>query len=99
MRFASITLIVFLLYGCGKAKPVSSGPTDKIIATVNGEPIYAKELKLALALRVKDDPSFKVTANTFKEQIDIMVNERLLLQGAEKNKSDIKIYTEFFNLQ
>ena len=98
MRIVPIILIIFLLLGCGKEKPVSTKPTDKVIATVNGEPIYLKDFKLAVALRLKDDPSFKITPDTFNEQIDMMVKERLLLQGAEKSKSDITIYTELLKV-
>lgn len=99
MRIISVILIVFLLLGCGKGKPVSTKPADKVIATVNGEPIYLKDFKLALALRVRDDPTFKIRPNTLNEQIDIMVNECLLLQGKEKSKSDIKIYTELLKVR
>lgn len=94
MRIIFLTLIVFLLIGCGKAKPISQSSVDKIVATVNSEPIYIKEVKLALALKVKNDPSFKVTSNTLNELLDEMIDERLRLQAAEKSKSDIKIYTE-----
>ncbi len=94
VRITAIILIGLLLFGCGKAKPVSTKPVDKIVATVNGEPIYNKDLKQALAIRLKNNPSFKVTSNTLKEQINLIIDERLRLQGKEKSKSDIKIYTE-----
>jgi len=99
MRIVPIILVIFLLLGCGKEKPVSTRPADKVIATVNGEPIYLKDFKLALALRVRDDPTFKIAPNTLDEQIDMMVNECLLLQGKEKSKSDIKIYTELLKVR
>lgn len=99
MRIASIALIIFLLFGCGKAKPVAIKPADKIIATVNGEPIYLKDFKLALALRIKEDPSFRVTPNTLNEQIDKMVTEHLRLQGKERSASDVKVYTELLKVQ
>ena len=95
MRLVSLILIGFLLAGCGKAmKPAAEKPADKIIATVNGEPIYNKDLKQALALRLKNDPSFKVTPNTFKEQIDLIIDERLALQHKEKSDSRIEILTK-----
>ena len=95
MRLLPVILIVFLLAGCGKAmKPVAKKPADKIIATVNGEPIYNKDVKEALALRLKNNPSFKVTPNTLKEQIDLIIDERLALQHKEKINSRIDILTD-----
>lgn len=99
MRIVPLILVIFLILGCGKTKPVSTAPADKVIATVNGEPIYLKDFKLALALRIKDDPSFKVTPNTLNEQIDTLVVERLRLQGKERTESDIEIYTELLKVR
>jgi len=94
MRLVSLILIGFLLAGCGKAKPIAEKPADKIIATVNGEPIYNKDLKLALALRLKNNPSFKVTPNTSKEQINLIIDERLTLQHKQRSNSKIEILTD-----
>ena len=56
MRIILLFLIVFLIAGCGSpAKPAAQKVPDKIIATVNGEPIYNKDVKLALALRIKEN--------------------------------------------
>lgn len=95
MRIIPLLLIVFLLAGCGKAtKPAAEKPVDKIIATVNGEPIYNRDLKAALALRLKNDPSFKVAPDTLKEQINLIIDERCALQHKERSKSNIKIFNE-----
>ena len=75
-------------------KPAAEKPADKIIATVNGEPIYNKDLKLALALRLENNPSFKVTPNTLKEQINLIIDERLTLQHKKRNNSRIEILTK-----
>jgi len=83
------------LAGCGgPAKPVTQKAPDKIFATVNGEPIYNKDIKLALALRLKDNPSLKITPDTLKEQLNMVIDERLTLQHREKSNSEIKIYDE-----
>jgi PBP1b-binding outer membrane lipoprotein LpoB len=95
MRIISLLLVAFLLAGCGKAtKPAAERPADKIIATVNGEPIYNKDVKEALALRLKNNPSFKVTPNTLKEQIDLVIDERLSLQHKQRSNSRIEILTK-----
>lgn len=94
IRIAPIILIAFLALGCEKAKSVSQQPPDKIIATVNGEPIYDKDIKLALALRLRDNPNLKITPNSLNEQLNLMIDERLTLQHKERSGSRVKIIDE-----
>ena len=85
--------MIFILLGCGGPgeKPAAVLTVDKIVATVNGERIYNKDLKLALALRMSKDPSLKITPDTLKEQLDLVIEERLKLQHKEKSNSRIEI--------
>ncbi len=85
---------MFLLLGCGKPaeKPASPQAASRVIATVNGEPVFEKDLKLSLAIRLKDDPGFRVTPSTKNEQIQLIINERLKLQHKDRASSDIKIF-------
>ena len=94
LRIIAVSLFTVLLIGCGKPaeKPSAARPPDRLIAKVNGEPIYNKDLKLSLALRLKDDPTFKITPNTMKEQIDLVIDERLKLQHKERAGSRIEIF-------
>ncbi len=94
MRLLWVILMGFLLVGCGKAKPVAEKAPDKIVAKVNGEPVYNKDVKEALALRLKNNPSFKVTPNTLKEQINLVIDERLALQHKQRSSSKIEILTK-----
>ncbi|MDD5073495.1 MAG: hypothetical protein PHW51_06925, partial [Candidatus Omnitrophica bacterium] len=79
--------------GCGRPaeKPAAVQPVEKVIATVNGEPITNKDLKMALALRISENPSLKITPNTLKEQLDLVIEERLALQHKKKADSRIEI--------
>ena len=91
--FPLIFAVLFIILGCGRPaeKPAAVQPVDKIIATVNGEPISNKDLKLALALRMAENPSLKITSDTLKEQLNLVIEERLKLQHKEKNNSRIDI--------
>lgn len=70
-------LSVFLL-GCGRESP----PKDNVVAYVNKEPVTASELKREIALRAKQDPSFKVTPETEQEQLDVIINRKIIIQAA-----------------
>ena len=79
-------LSIFLMLTSGCAKPKT--PTGKIVARVNNDPIYASDLKRELALKVKSDPLFKITPYTLENEIDNIINKRLLIQEAQKFKLD-----------
>ncbi|MDD5424306.1 MAG: hypothetical protein PHR74_03390 [Candidatus Omnitrophica bacterium] len=93
MHIALILILTFILTGCGRPaeKPASAVSGGKVIATVNGEPIFDKDLKLSLALRFKDDPSMQVKPSTMSEQIQLIIDERLKLQSKTRENSVIKI--------
>jgi len=70
--------IVFLP-GCGKH---DSFDKKDVIAYVNKEPIFESELKRDIALKVRQDPMFKVTPETESEMLDNIINRKLLCQNA-----------------
>lgn len=72
---------IFIFSGCAKEKP-----SEKVIATVNGEPVYSKDFKRELALRVKQKPSFRITPDTLDEMLDMVINRKLIIQEATKKK-------------
>ncbi len=93
MRIFLVLVMMVLLAGCGRPeeKPAAAFPVDKIVAKVNGEPVTTKDLKLALALRMAENPSLKITPDTLKEQLNLVIDERLVLQHKEKSGSRIEI--------
>ncbi len=95
-RYITLSFVLVILFsGCGKPaeKQVSLQASPRvIIATVNGEPVFENDLKLSLALRLKDDPGFKITPSTKNEQIQSIIDERLKLQHKDRASSDIKIF-------
>lgn len=75
---------IFIFSGCAKVKP-----SEKVVATVDGEPVYLKNFKRELALRVKQNPSFRITPNTMNEMLDMIIDRKLVIQEAmEKNLSE-----------
>ena len=73
-----VSVIALLsLSGCGKAQS-----PDKIIAHVNKEPVYASELKKAIDLRRRQDPSLQITPDLEREELDLLVNKKLVIQEA-----------------
>ena len=73
--------------GCSKFKKSS----EKVIATVNGYPLYDADLKRALALRARTDPHFKITPATLDIEMDNLIDNRLLIAEAQKMDLDKKV--------
>ena len=61
---------------------------DRIIATVNGQPVYMADLNRTIALAYRRDSSFKITPDTLSVQMDILIDKRLLIQEAIDKKLD-----------
>lgn len=94
MRAAAAALILAItMIGCGRPaeKPASAVPGGNVVATVNGEPVFDRDLKLALALRMKDDPSMKIEPSTKSELLQSIIDERLKLQSKTRENSEIVI--------
>ena len=82
-----IALFSFVGSGCLTSDPFKTvDPKDKVILTVNGDKITEKELRRELAIRAAQDPNFKVSSPVVAQQLDIMVNRRILIQEATQRK-------------
>ena len=67
--------------GCAK----SNAPEKiDIIAYVNKEPVYESDLRKEIFVRGQDDPNFRYTQEVRKEQLDIMINKKIVMQEAMK---------------
>jgi acyl carrier protein phosphodiesterase len=80
-----ICVISFTFIGCAKS---DKHKKDTVVATINNEPLYAKDLKRNIALNLKSNPRFKITPQTLNRHIDIMIDKGLLIQEAKKQKLD-----------
>lgn len=83
-RSAFFLLAVFMMIpvffaGCSKC-----GIDGKkgVIAYVNKEPVLASELDRAVALKARQDPSFRVTPESKAEILDVIINRKLIVQKA-----------------
>lgn len=68
--------LVFSLMSCGKNKK------EEIVATVNEAPIRLKDLKYNVALRSKRDPELKITPQVIKDELDLLIEKKLMVQEA-----------------
>jgi len=82
----SCVLILTLGTGCGKygRRP------KKVAAKVNKDIIYVDDLKKELAFRAKQYPLFKVTPQTLQDQLNMIIQKRLLIQQAKNKRLDEK---------
>jgi HPt (histidine-containing phosphotransfer) domain-containing protein len=71
---------LFVLASCGRNCSLSK--TDKVVAYVNREPIFASDLKRSMALKARQDPLLLTTPDIEQEQLDIMINRKLIIQEA-----------------
>jgi hypothetical protein len=71
-------LFLIFLAGCDK----SGGGDRDVIAYVNREPITESELKYDMALKARQDPSFRITPETEAEELDSIIDRKLLIQKA-----------------
>lgn len=69
------------LQGCGNRDAANK---KEIVAYVNKEPIFDYDLKREIALRAKQDPAFKITPDTKTDELDMIINRKLILQDAMK---------------
>ncbi len=77
--FSLLGTIIFYSYGCGRS---DSANKKDIIAYVNNDPIYKSDLMRDIALRAQLDPSFKVTPDIEGDQLDMIIDRKLIVQYA-----------------
>ena len=77
--FSIIFLILLLVSACEKNKP-----HEENIASVNGAPISAAEFQKEVSIRSKREPAFKITPQMLKEQLNTVIDKKLLIQEAMK---------------
>jgi len=68
------------LSACGRNCQLSR--TEQVVAYVNKEPIFASDLKRSMALKARQDPLMITTPDTEQDQLDMMVDRKLIIQEA-----------------
>ena len=76
----AVFFIAFSSSGCGDSS--KAGQSRKVIATVNKEPILASELQKDIAIRTRQEPLAKVTPQMEQEQLDLLIDKKLIIQEA-----------------
>ena len=75
----AIFAMLVVLYGCGRS---GAGGSKEVIAKVNNDAIYRSDLKKEIAVRAGRDPLFRVTPETKREQLEAIINRKLIVQAA-----------------
>ena len=73
-----ILAVSLSLSACAKSKALDKD----VVAYVNKDPIYKSDLKRDIALRAKFDPAFNLTPETESEQLDAMIDRKIIVQYA-----------------
>ena len=73
-----ILAVSLILTGCGR----SVSDDKDVIASVNKDVIYKADLERDIALRAKLDPEFKLSKDTKSEQLDAMIDRKIIVQYA-----------------
>ena len=73
--------IIVIISGCDRFK-TADGKSGDVAAYVNKEPIYKHEIKRDIALRAKYDPLFRIMPDTEIDQLDVIIDRKLIVQSA-----------------
>ncbi|MFH1754060.1 MAG: hypothetical protein ABH875_07765 [Candidatus Omnitrophota bacterium] len=77
----ALLLATALIFGCS-----SDGKDGSVIATVNGEPIFLKDLQRELNMMVRQDPSLDVNRDIMLDLTDTLVKRKIMIQKATEKK-------------
>lgn len=75
---AAFISAAFSMSGCGRP----GMPDNDVVAHVNKDVIYRKDLKREIALRAKRDPGFRQGPQTEAEQLEAMIDRKIMIQSA-----------------
>jgi hypothetical protein len=90
-------LFTSFIHGCSRDVPVDKN----VVATVNHESIKLEDFQANLALRSKQNPSYKITSEEINEQMDTVIDRRLMIQeamrmGLAENKDFVRTIQSFW---
>jgi len=78
--FLCTIFLTFFFAGCSR----KSNEREPVIATVNKELISLRDFQEDIAIRSKQNPSYQITPQTVKEQLDTAIDRKLMIQEAMK---------------
>ena len=76
-------LLLILIF----AAPFLSGCSPRaeksgVIAIVNGEPVFLKDLKRELSIALRQNPSLKISDEIMDDMVDTLIKRRIIIQEA-----------------
>jgi len=82
-RLIPAIFLIFALITPGCARKTDD---TTVVATVNGKPIYLKELKRELSNRARQNPALDISDRTLDEIMDNLIKRQIIIQEAMENK-------------
>ncbi len=82
-RFSIVFLIALFAFvgGCSGAND-----QEEVIATVNGESVYLKDLRREISIRVRQNPSLELDRETLLDMADTLIKRQIMIQEAREKK-------------
>lgn len=78
--FLSALFLTFFFAGCSR----DNVEKEQVIATVNKELISLRDFQEDIAIRSRQNPSYKITPQSVNEQLDTSIDRKLMIQEAMK---------------
>lgn len=82
--FFTLISLLFLTPGCVSKASQTQDLNNQVILTVNGDKVTVRDVRRELSLRAKQDPGLKVTPSLLNQQLELIVDRRILIQEATK---------------
>ncbi|MFQ5330359.1 MAG: hypothetical protein ACE5D4_10280 [Thermodesulfobacteriota bacterium] len=83
-RHLSCTIFLFTLIICLSSSCTRETERQQKVALVNGAPVFLKDYREEVALISRNNPAFKVNATSLEEQLNTMIDKKLMIQEAMK---------------
>ncbi len=76
----AIIILVPIFSGCSK----KSSDIGKVVVTVNNDPVKLEDFQREIALRSRQDPSYRVNDKAIENQLNTIIDRRLMIQEATR---------------
>ncbi|MDD5434333.1 MAG: SurA N-terminal domain-containing protein [Nitrospira sp.] len=82
--YSYCTLFFIIIISISACSSNNGKEKGEVVATVNSSPILFKEFQKELAMYSRRDPSSKINPRTVEEQLEVMIDNKLMIQEATK---------------
>lgn len=83
LKFGAALLLAGAVFAAGCARKSDGGT---VVASVNGRPIYLREVSRELSNMVRQDPSLAINDETVDSLLDMLIKRQIIIQAAMDKK-------------